>query len=222
MMEVKYLNVPLKIKSVSDSGEFEGYASVFDVVDSYGDVVVKGAFLKTLEEWKKRGDLPPVLWQHQMSEPIGPFLEMKEDEHGLFVRGKLLVEDDPLAKRALAHMKAGSVKGMSIGYIVVDAEYHKQDDLYYLKEIDLWEVSIVTFPANTLAKITEVKQALRKGEIPSPSTVEKALREVMGFSVKQAKAFMAKGFSALDSQRDVESQKTTLESIKDLTAFLRG
>lgn len=222
MMEVKYLNVPLKIKSVSDSGEFEGYASVFDVVDSYGDVVVKGAFLKTLEEWKKRGDLPPVLWQHQMSEPIGPFLEMREDEHGLFVRGKLLVEDDPLAKRALAHMKAGSVKGMSIGYIVVDAEYHKQDDLYYLKEIDLWEVSIVTFPANTLAKITEVKQALRKGEIPSPSTVEKALREVMGFSVKQAKAFMAKGFSALDSQRDVESQKTALESIKDLTAFLRG
>ncbi|WP_265092206.1 HK97 family phage prohead protease [Acinetobacter calcoaceticus] len=221
-MEVKYLNVPLKIKSVSDSGEFEGYASVFDVVDSYGDVVVKGAFLKTLEEWKKRGDLPPVLWQHQMSEPIGPFLEMREDEHGLFVRGKLLVEDDPLAKRALAHMKAGSVKGMSIGYIVVDAEYHKQDDLYYLKEIDLWEVSIVTFPANTLAKITEVKQALRKGEIPSPSTVEKALREVMGFSVKQAKAFMAKGFSALDSQRDVESQKTALESIKDLTAFLRG
>ncbi|GAA5559285.1 hypothetical protein Asch03_03473 [Acinetobacter schindleri] len=221
-MQVKYLNVPLKIKSVSDTGEFEGYASVFDVVDSYGDVVVKGAFQKTLEEWKKRGDLPPVLWQHQMSEPIGPFLEMREDEHGLFVRGKLLVDDDPLAKRALAHMKAGSVKGMSIGYIVVDAEYHKQDDLYYLKEIDLWEVSIVTFPANTEAKITEVKQSLRKGEIPSPSKVEKALREVMGFSVKQAKAFMAKGYSALDSQRDVESPKTALESIKDLTTFLRG
>lgn len=221
-MQVKYLNVPLKIKSVSDTGEFEGYASVFDVIDSYGDVVVKGAFQKTLEEWKKRGDLPPVLWQHQMSEPIGPFLEMREDEHGLFVRGKLLVDDDPLAKRALAHMKAGSVKGMSIGYIVVDAEYHKQDDLYYLKEIDLWEVSIVTFPANTEAKITEVKQSLRKGEIPSPSKVEKALREVMGFSVKQAKAFMAKGYSALDSQRDVESPKTALESIKDLTTFLRG
>ncbi len=222
MMQVKYLNVPLKIKSVSDSGEFEGYASVFDVVDSYGDVVVKGAFKNTLDAWKKREDLPPVLWQHQMSEPIGPFIEMREDEHGLFVRGKLLIDDDPLARRALAHMKAGSVKGMSIGYIVVDAEYHKQDDLYYLKEIDLWEASIVTFPANTEAKITEVKQSLRKGEIPSPSTIEKALRDVMGFSQKQAKAFMAKGYSALGSQRDVESQNEALKSIKDLTAFLRG
>ncbi|AXY56635.1 HK97 family phage prohead protease [Acinetobacter chinensis] len=221
-MQIKYLNVPLNIKSVSDTGEFEGYASVFDVVDSYGDVVVKGAFKSTLESWSKRNDLPPVLWQHKMSEPIGPFTEMKEDDHGLFVRGKLLIEEDPLAKRAHAHMKAGSVKGMSIGYMVVDAEYHKQEDLYYLKEIDLWEVSIVTFPANTDAKITEVKTALQKGDIPSPTTVEKALRDVMGFSRKQAKAFMAKGYCALDSQRDAESQDEALQSFKDLTAFLRG
>jgi len=221
-MQVKYLNVPLKIKSVSDTGEFEGYASVFDVEDSYGDVVVKGAFKNTLEAWAKRKDLPPVLWQHKMSEPIGPFTEMKEDDHGLFVKGKLLIDDDPLAKRALAHMKAGSVKGMSIGYITVDAEYHKQEDIYFLKEIDLWEVSIVTFPANTEAKITEVKNSILKGEIPSPSIVEKTLRDVMGFSQKQAKAFMAKGYSALGSQRDVESQKEALDSLKDLTAFLRG
>ncbi|MEG0344300.1 MAG: HK97 family phage prohead protease [Acinetobacter sp.] len=221
-MQIKYLNVPLKIKSVSDSGEFEGYASVFDVVDSYGDVVVKGAFKKTLEKWAEKKDLPPVLWQHQMYEPIGPFTEMKEDDHGLFVKGKLLVDDDPLAKRALAHMKAGSVKGMSIGYMVIDAEYHKQDDIYYLKEIDLWEVSIVTFPANTEAKITEVKTILQNGEIPSPSIVEKALRDAFGLSRKQAKAFMAKGYSAIDSQRDAESQNEALQSFKDLTAFLRG
>ncbi|WP_119689693.1 HK97 family phage prohead protease [Acinetobacter soli] len=217
-MEVKYLNVPLKIKSVSDSGEFEGYASVFDVIDSYGDVVVKGAFKKTLEAWKKRDDLPPILWQHNMYEPIGPFTHMEEDDYGLFVRGKLLVDDDPLAKRALAHMKAGSVKGMSIGYLTVDAEYHKQDDLYYLKEIDLWEASIVTFPANTQAKITDVKQLILKGEIPSPASFEKALRDVMGLSQKQAKAFMSKGYSAL-SQRDVDLGTDALQSFKDLKSI---
>lgn len=217
-MQIKYLNVPLKIKSVSDTGEFEGYASVFDVVDSYGDVVIKGAFKKTLEAWSEKKDLPPVLWQHKMAEPIGPFTEMKEDDHGLFVKGKLLVDDDPLAKRALAHMKAGSVKGMSIGYVVVDAEYHKQDDIYYLKEIDLWEVSIVTFPANTEAKITEVKNMLLKGETPSPSNVERALREALGFSRTQAKGFMAKGYGALQ-QRDAETDEDALDPLKNLKSI---
>ncbi len=221
-MEVKYLNVPLKIKSVSDSGEFEGYASVFGVVDSYSDVVMPGAFQKTLEEWSTRKDLPSVLWQHKMSEPIGPFTEMKEDDHGLFVRGRLLIDDDPLAKRAHAHMKAGSVKGMSIGYILKDWEYDQAKGVFLLKEIDLWEVSIVTMPANTEAKITEVKTALRKGEIPPPSSVEKALRDVMGLSQKQAKAFMSKGYSALN-QRDVDSEDDALQSLKDLkTIFIEG
>nr|WP_277606380.1 HK97 family phage prohead protease [Acinetobacter sp. NIPH 2699] len=222
IVEVKYLNVPLKIKSVSDTGEFEGYASVFDVIDSYSDIVVRGAFQKSLERWAERNDLPSVLWQHQMAEPIGPFTEMKEDDYGLFVRGRLLIDDDPLAKRAHAHMKAGSVKGMSIGYMLKDWEYDSAKGAFLLKEIDLWEVSIVTMPANAEAKITEVKASLQKGEIPSPSSVEKALREVMGLSQKQAKAFMAKGYSALGSQRDVESQSSTVDSIKDLTAFLRG
>ncbi|AZC00321.1 HK97 family phage prohead protease [Acinetobacter baumannii] len=220
-MEVKYLNVPLKIKSVSETGEFEGYASVFGVEDSYSDVVMPGAFQKTLEKWAERQDLPSVLWQHKMSEPIGPFTEMKEDDHGLFVRGRLLINEDPLAKRAHAHMKAGSVKGMSIGYILKDWEYDSAKGVFLLKEIDLWEVSIVTMPANTEAKITEVKTALRKGEIPSPSSVEKALRDVMGLSQKQAKAFMAKGYSAI-SQRDVDLEIDALESLKSLKSILTG
>ena len=220
-MEVKYLNVPLKIKNVSDSGEFEGYASVFDVVDSYSDVVVKGAFQKSLEAWAERGDLPSVLWQHKMSEPIGPFSEMKEDDHGLFVRGRLLINDDPLAKRAHAHMKAGSVKGMSIGYILKDWEYDSAKGVFLLKEIELWEVSIVTMPANTEAKITEVKSALQKGEIPPPSIVEKALREALGFTRSQAKGFMSKGYSALD-QREADDDEDALNPLKSLKSIFAG
>ncbi|WP_353173692.1 HK97 family phage prohead protease [Acinetobacter rudis] len=221
MQTKQRLDIPLKIKSVSESGEFEGYGSVFGVEDSYSDVVVKGAFEKSLSFWAEKGRLPSLLWQHQMSEPIGVYTEMKEDDHGLYVKGRLLIDDDPLAKRAHAHAKAGSLGGLSIGYILKDWEYDSSKGVYLLKEIDLWEVSLVTMPANDEARISEVKSMLQKGETPSPSKIERALRDV-GFSHSQAKAFMAKGYSAVGSQRDVESQKTALDSFKDLTAFLRG
>ena len=214
-MEIKHLNVPLKIKSVSETGEFEGYGSVFGVEDSYGDAVMKGAFLRSLTEWAAKGRLPSMLWQHQMSEPIGIYTEMKEDEHGLYVKGRVLIDDDPLAKRAYAHLKAGSLGGLSIGYILRDYEYDKSLGIYKLKDIDLWEVSLVTFPANEEAQVTNVKTMLQNGETPSPSNVEKALREALGFSRTQAKAFMAKGYSALD-QREVEPDQDALQSLKDL------
>lgn len=214
-MEIKHLNVPLKIKSVSETGEFEGYGSVFGVEDSYGDAVMKGAFLRSLTEWAAKGRLPSMLWQHQMSEPIGIYTEMKEDEHGLYVKGRLLIDDDPLAKRAYAHLKAGSLGGLSIGYILRDYEYDKSLGIYKLKDIDLWEVSLVTFPANEEAQVTNVKTMLQNGETPSPSNVEKALREALGFSRTQAKAFMAKGYSALN-QREVDPDQDALQSLKDL------
>lgn len=214
-MEIKHLNVPLKIKSVSETGEFEGYGSVFGVEDSYGDAVMKGAFLRSLTEWAAKGRLPSMLWQHKMSEPIGIYTEMKEDEHGLYVKGRLLIDDDPLAKRAYAHLKAGSLGGLSIGYILRDYEYDKSLGIYKLKDIDLWEVSLVTFPANEEAQVTNVKTMLQNGETPSPSNVEKALREALGFSRTQAKAFMAKGYSALN-QREVDPDQDALQSLKDL------
>lgn len=214
-MEIKHLNVPLKIKSVSETGEFEGYGSVFGVEDSYGDAVMKGAFLRSLTEWAAKGRLPSMLWQHQMSEPIGIYTEMKEDEHGLYVKGRLLIDDDPLAKRAYAHLKAGSLGGLSIGYILRDYEYDKSLGIYKLKDIDLWEVSLVTFPANEEAQVTNVKTMLQNGETPSPSNVEKALREALGFSRTQAKAFMAKGYSALN-QREADPDQDALQSLKDL------
>ncbi len=214
-MEIKRLNMPFKIKSVSDTGEFEGYGSVFGVEDSYGDVVEKGAFNKSLSLWAQKGDFPALLWQHKMNEPIGVYTEMKEDDHGLYVKGRLLIDDDPLAKRAHAHMKAGSIKGLSIGYLLKDWEYDSSKGVYRLKEIDLWEVSVVTFPANTEAKISEVKSLLKDGEIPPPSSVEKALREAFGFSRSQAKAFMAKGYSALN-QREAEIESDVLQPLKDL------
>lgn len=207
------LDMPLSIKSVSDTGEFEGYGSVFGVKDSYSDIVVPGAFLKSLNNWSSKGRLPAMLWQHNMDEPIGVYTEMREDETGLYIKGRLLIDDDPLAKRAHAHMKAGSLSGLSIGYILNDWEYDRDKGGWLLKEIDLWEVSLVTFPANDEARISEVKSLLERGETPPPSKVERALREV-GFSGSQAKAFMAKGYSAITPREAAADE--ALQSLKSL------
>lgn len=209
------LDMPLTVKSVSDTGEFEGYGSVFGVEDSYGDVVVRGAFSASLERWAAKGRLPALLWQHNMSEPIGVYTEMREDETGLYVKGRLLIDADPLAKRAHGHMKAGSLSGLSIGYMLDDYEYDKEKGIWILKAIDLWEVSLVTFPANDEARISDVKSLLERGETPPPSKVEKALREV-GFSGTQAKAFMAKGYSAI-TPREAGADEA-LQTLKSLIA----
>lgn len=209
------LDMPLTVKSVSDTGEFEGYGSVFGVEDSYGDVVVRGAFTASLERWAAKGRLPALLWQHNMSEPIGVYTEMREDETGLYVKGRLLIDADPLAKRAHGHMKAGSLSGLSIGYMLDDYEYDKEKGIWILKAIDLWEVSLVTFPANDEARISDVKSLLERGETPPPSKIEKALREV-GFSGTQAKAFMAKGYSAI-TPREAGADEA-LQTLKSLIA----
>lgn len=216
MQTKQRFDMPLTLKSVSDSGEFEGYGSIFGNEDGHGDVVVKGAFAESLARWKEKGRLPALLWQHKMNEPIGIYTEMREDDVGLYVKGKLLIDDDPLAKRAHAHMKAGSLSGLSIGFVLDDWEYDKDKGVWLLKKIDLWEVSLVTFPSNDEARISNVKSILERGETPPPSKVEKALREV-GFSTSQAKAFMAKGYSAVGKPREADSAQV-VESLKSLMA----
>lgn len=163
MQTKQRLDVPLSLKSVSDSGEFEGYGSVFGVKDSHDDVVMSGAFAASLRAWSDRKALPALLWQHRMDEPIGVYTEMKEDDVGLYVRGRLLIDDDPLAKRAHAHMKAGSLTGLSIGYVLKDWEYDRSKEAFLLKEIDLWEVSLVTFPSNDEARITTLQPRIKNG-----------------------------------------------------------
>lgn len=213
MLTTKRLDVPLTIKAVSDNGEFEGYGSVFGNKDSHDDIVIPGAFKGSLDTWRGKGRLPALLWQHNMHEPIGVYTEMKEDEHGLYVKGRLLIDDDPLAKRAHAHMKAGSLGGLSIGYMIKDWEYAADKEAWLLKDIDLWEVSLVTFPSNEEARISNVKSALDRGETPRPSDVERTLREV-GFSKAQAQGFMSKGYGAI-APRDADATEA-LQSLKSL------
>lgn len=221
MRRTKERNFDFHVKEMSDAGIFEGYASVYEELDSYREVVAKGAFERTLGEWETKGRMPPILWQHSSRDPIGPILDLKEDSYGLRIRGHLLVDDVPLAKQARALMKANAVTGMSIGFNVYEEEYNAKQNVTTLKSIDLWEVSVATFPAMASARVEDVKQFLTGGDLPSIKEFEEYLRDA-GFSRTQAKAICGHGYGAL--LRDVESAKAVdiQGIINDITGALRA
>ena len=140
----------------SPAGQIEGYASVFGLVDRGGDVVLPGAFKASLSAWKKKKSLPPMLWQHDSWQPIGVWTDLVEDEKGLKAIGQLVM-DVPAAAAARALMQAGAVKGLSIGYNTEDYEVDRQTGVRRLKKVDLWEISLVTFPMLPEAQVSGVK-----------------------------------------------------------------
>lgn len=198
-MELRYIDRPLAVKDVGDDGVFEGFGSVFGNVDSYKEIVAPGAFTESLAQWKAAGQLPPVLWQHRSGEPIGTYLSMEEQPIGLHVKGQLLVKDVQRAKEARALMAAKAVNGLSIGFVTREDSYDKATGIRTLKKVDLWEVSVVTFPANPAAQITSVKSAI--DAIETVRDAEAFLRDVGRLSNAQAAAFISR-FKSLSGQRD--------------------
>jgi uncharacterized protein len=148
------LSCVLEMKSLSETGVFAGYGSVFDRVDSQRDVVVRGAFAATLD--KRRPSDVKLLWQHDVLEPIGVIEELFEDDIGLYVKGRLLL-DVARAREAYALLKEGVVKGLSIGYSPLRYSIDPDSGVRMLKAVELWEISLVTFPANDAAQITVFK-----------------------------------------------------------------
>lgn len=128
----------------------EGYASVFGVADRGGDVVLPGAYAASLRRMAAAGGRVAMLWQHDPAQPIGLWEEVREDAHGLWVKGRLLTELER-GREAAALLAAGALDGLSIGYRTVRAERAKGRRL--LAEVDLWEVSLVTFPMLPEARV---------------------------------------------------------------------
>lgn len=201
-MDIKYIERPFEVKAVSETGTFEGFGSVFGNVDSYKEIVAPGAFAESLAAWKSSDRLPPVLWQHRSGEPIGPYLAMEEQPVGLWVKGQLLVDDVVRAKEARALMKAKAVNGLSIGYVTREDSYDRVTGIRTLKKVDLWEVSIVTFPANPAAQISSVKSAI--DAIQTLSAAEDFLRDVGRLSKTQATAFISR-FKSLPTRSDSDT-----------------
>lgn len=219
-MKRKVRNFTFDVKAVDEEGHFSGYGSVYNVIDAYREIVAPGAFAATLRKWAGRNRLPPALWQHRSAEPVGPFTKMVEDERGLYVEGQLLVKDVQRAREARALMQAKAVDGLSIGFNSVVEEWNSETKLLTLKEIDLWEVSIVTFPANADSLVTEVRSMFTDGNVPSIKEIEEVLRDA-GFSRSQAKAFVGHGYAGL--LRDVESRSSdTTNTADSLLSELKG
>jgi uncharacterized protein len=166
--------VRFKTDAIAEDGTFSGYGSIWGVVDSYGDIVLPGAFAGSLAAHAAAGDMPKLLWQHDPNEPIGIWLEMREDDQGLYARGKLLT-DVRRGAEALSLLRAGALSGLSIGYETIDSTNASADEVRQsygydvqpgtyrmLHEVDLWELSVVTFPALAVAQVDSVKRPVRQ------------------------------------------------------------
>lgn len=204
-MNIKQLSVPFELKREPDAdGVFEGYASVFGVVDQGMDVVEKGAFRKSLGSGRK----VKLLWQHDATQPIGVWEHMEEDERGLKVRGRLL-KDIQKGAEAMSLLRAGAIDSMSIGYSTVAATNEGGGSVRKLLEVDLWEVSLVTFPMLPDAQVTALKS------IDNVRDFEAFLRDA-GLSRKEAAAVTLHGFKGLNSQRDAVAGKEDGEAMSAL------
>lgn len=194
--QLKHKQFAFKAESVNDDGTFSGYGSVFGNLDSYREIVAPGAFAESLKAIVAAGDPLPALWQHDPDHPIGGYDVLSEDERGLKVSGWLMVNEIPLAAQAHALMKRRVVKGLSIGYYVEASSYDEKANVRTLTRLDLQEISIVTFPANTEALVDEVKRKLADGDLPTLREFEKSLRE-QGYSKALAEKIAAGGFKQL-------------------------
>lgn len=156
-MRLKALDVRVKA-SDTEEGVISGYASVFDNVDSYGDIVRRGAFAKFLAKMAETGKVIPVFYGHNMEDPkanIGRVIELREDERGLFFRARLDLSGNTYGRVVYEQLKDGRLDSLSFGYSVIDARM--SDSGYELLELELYEISVVPIPANKEALITEVK-----------------------------------------------------------------
>jgi HK97 family phage prohead protease len=194
MTMTKTLDFNLEIKAADeDEWTFEGLASPFNgPADSYGDVVIPGAYTDTLAKHFRNGTMPVMLWAHDPAEPIGVWEKFHEEGRGLYGRGRLL-KGVRRAEEAYILLKNKAIRGLSIGYRVVEAE--PDGPINRLRKIDLHEVSIVAIAAAPRARVTEVKHTdnyalLRArylaGELPSDREFEKGMRDAFGLSNAQA------------------------------------
>ncbi len=189
---------PLDIKSLSLDGLFEGYASLFGKEDLGHDIVMPGAFRDTLTERGHSG--VKMLFQHDPMQPIGNWLKVQEDARGLYVRGRLLTEI-ARAREVLALMRSGAIDGLSIGFRMVKGA-RDRFGVRRLQKIDLWEISVVTFPMQPEARITAMKAGPNPESDASTREFERWLTQDAGFTRKEARALMRDGYNGLHCLRD--------------------
>ena len=213
--KTEHIEAFCELKAEAEEGVFVGYGSVFGVKDLGNDVVERGAFQKSLN-----GASPKkikMLWQHKSDTPIGIYEEIFEDSRGLKVKGRLALGTQG-GSEAYELMKMGAIDGMSIGFRADPAkqEYDSKNKRRILKELELMEISLVTFPMNQSARVQAVK-----GEEMNIRDLEQGLRDAFSFSRSDAKVAAKAVHDAFD-QRDAEEKSDIelLDAIRQTTTFL--
>lgn len=198
-------------------GTFEGYASTFGNVDQGGDIVERGAFAETLKA-KAAGDIAMLFQHNSYGFPIGDWLEMRENDRGLVVRGRLDL-DDPDGARVYGALSKGRIKGLSIGFRIRPggAEWDKSGRTRRIKSVDLHEVSVVTFPMNTRAQVARVKSLT--ADVPVERLIEEGLRDA-GYSKSDAMKLVS-DFKAKFGRGDPGTDDANTAALQRLLSTLR-
>ena len=162
-LERKFARLDGTMLSVSEAGQIEGYASLFGAPDQGGDIVERGAYAASLGRLAKEGRRVKMLWQHDPAQPIGVWDELREDARGLWVKGRLL-DSVARGREAAALIEAGAIDGLSIGYRTQRAAKNDAGQRV-LQTLDLWEVSLVTFPMLPTARIAAKGDFIAIGDV---------------------------------------------------------
>ena len=215
--ETEHIEITSEIKAEDiekEDGTFIGYGSIFNNTDLGNDVVEKGAFTKSLGKTGPRG--VKMLFQHKTDMPIGVFESVEEDEKGLRVKGRLALKTQA-GREAYELLKMGAIDGLSIGFRVKPdgQKYDSKSKRRYIKEVELMEISLVTFPMNPRARVRSVK-----GDGLSIREWENGLRDVFHLSRSEAKV-AAKAVHDVFSQCDAESKSLTVNAVASLTEKLK-
>ena len=196
MLQVETKRAGLDIEDVATDGTFSGYASLFGQVDLGQDLVERGAFSRSIRQ-RGAGGIR-MLYQHDPAQTIGTWHDIREDERGLFVHGRLSTSS-PKAREVLGLMRDGALDGLSIGFKTVRARAGSAGGVRRILEADLWEISVVTFPMLPGARIAEVKA---DGALPTIRQFERWLTRDAGLTRTEARCVIAKGFNELVRGRD--------------------
>jgi HK97 family phage prohead protease len=188
----------INLKSVADDGAFEGYASLFNREDLGRDIVLPGAFRDTLAARGTSGIR--MLFQHNPAEPIGVWEALHEDFKGLYARGRLMPSVSR-ARELLSLMQSGALDGLSIGFRTVKSHRDRLRGTRRIEKIDLWEISIVTFPLLPEARIATFKSRPFAGRRPSEREFERWLTQDAGLTRTEARAILRSGFKGFAALR---------------------
>lgn len=217
-VKTRYIDRPFEIKSVSENGKFTGHGSVFGELDTYRDIVMPGAFRKSLrEDFIDKKRKVPMLWQHDSWSPIGIYEDIYEDSTGLYVEGACNMKVKK-GQECYDLMDQGALSGLSIGYTTVVSEWDEKNLIRKLIEVNLWEVSPVTFPAGDSAR-AQVKSLT---EVGTMAELEDYLRDAYGVSRKEATALASrlKAVTAGQSDSVNEADAASINRVKSIVKSL--